>query len=233
MRVTLHLSGPKDLTRSFDCDPRLDLIRSLKELICLDFGIEPRFQSFQYRCVKMDDDKTLDDYNYVEGGVIEVDISKPVYLEIQGDMVMPLEYIHNETVGDLIKRVAKVCKVETHQVELFNWRRAKLIDNSRRVVDCDILPESERGILTLKLHAEDLITVYVADIRGYRLTLKISENGTIGDLKDLINASENIPREDIRLMFRARQVQDETVLKDAEIVNGSHLYAMPRFVGGG
>ena len=77
-------------------------------------------------------------------------------------------------------------------------------------------------------------TICIKTITGKTATLEADLAGTVLDLKATISDREQIPMDQMRLVFGAREMSDDTaVLGDLNVQSGSIVHIIIRVPGGG
>ncbi len=56
--------------------------------------------------------------------------------------------------------------------------------------------------------------IFVKTLNGRTITLKILHTATIAEIKDAIAAKEGLPRDDMRLIFAGKQLEEGRTLED-------------------
>ncbi|WP_289461098.1 ubiquitin-like protein, partial [Klebsiella pneumoniae] len=62
--------------------------------------------------------------------------------------------------------------------------------------------------------------------------LELGSAATVADVKAAIEARQGIPAEEQRLMFAARQLEDEARLAECGVSDDSQMYVLMRLLGG-
>jgi len=73
---------------------------------------------------------------------------------------------------------------------------------------------------------------FVKTLVGKTLTYDLHPGMTIGQIKNMISQTENIPADQQRLIFSGKQLDDERTLEDYEIKDQSNLHLILRLRGG-
>lgn len=74
--------------------------------------------------------------------------------------------------------------------------------------------------------------IFVRTLAGKTLTVQVTPDATIQDVKEKISHSENIPTKDQRLVYAGKQLDDARSLNDYCIGNDATLHLLMRLQGG-
>uniref|UniRef100_A0A183CI76 Ubiquitin n=1 Tax=Globodera pallida TaxID=36090 RepID=A0A183CI76_GLOPA len=74
--------------------------------------------------------------------------------------------------------------------------------------------------------------IFVKDLTGKTIILKVEAGNTVADVKEMIEAKEGIPRFDQRLIFAGKQLEQKQTLADCHVKEGSTLHLVLCLRGG-
>ncbi|XP_020908195.1 uncharacterized protein LOC110246219 [Exaiptasia diaphana] len=93
---------------------------------------------------------------------------------------------------------------------------------------CTYIPSSMQGN-----NPGEVFDINVKCINGWQITIQVTNDHTIANIKADIEIKHNIPSRDIRLMFDGSAVEDHQSVRDIGIPRGGRLFLMLRLRGGG
>ena len=74
--------------------------------------------------------------------------------------------------------------------------------------------------------------ISIKTLSGRKLSLDFEPNQTINEIKDALQEKEGIPKEQIRLIYSGKILQEDTKIEDANIEAGTTLMMMMYLKGG-
>ncbi|XP_076902504.1 uncharacterized protein LOC143557278 [Bidens hawaiensis] len=98
-----------------------------------------------------------------------------------------------------------------------------VLDNMDTVVDCNIKEEST---LTLVRISTRYMRIFIKDLFGKNITLKVKPSDTVYDVKLMFEKIGGIPPHQMRFIFEGRQLMDDDTLADCQVVNESVIHSV-------
>jgi ubiquitin len=74
--------------------------------------------------------------------------------------------------------------------------------------------------------------IFVKTLTGQTITLDVSDTDKIGDIKKKIQAKQQIPWDQQRLIFSGKELEDNKQVQDYDIDKASTLHLVIRLKGG-
>ena len=156
------------------------------------------------------------------------------------------EVIYVKTDGGDYRRTIKVCLTDTVESVKNKFcediplpQKSLMFDdgemeNEKSLIDYGV----EYGSILLfvpkmSTQSENTVEIFVVTLTGVKFTFEINLSDDIETLKSLIYASEGIPRDQQRLIFSGRQLEDGRKLFEYNIKSESVLHLVLRLRGGG
>ena len=73
--------------------------------------------------------------------------------------------------------------------------------------------------------------IHIKTMQGETFTLDVATNSTVGSVKLKLARHVRVRPDQQRLIFNGGQIQDEWIVEDCGITDGSHVQMIPRLRG--
>ncbi|KAL7597621.1 hypothetical protein Lser_V15G23021 [Lactuca serriola] len=137
----------------------------------------------------------------------------------------------SETIGNLKEKIRIIEGIPLLQQRLIVVEKQPLQpEDCTTLADCNVHDKSTLH-LALRLRGGG-IQIFIKTSAGKTITLVVCSSETIGNVKEMIQDKEGIPRHQQRLMIDGENLEDDLTLSDYDIENGSSL-DLVLWLGGG
>lgn len=215
-------------------------VRELKQMIAESTGKE--FLDISLSCPSYDnlsDCSSLDHYGIVDGTLIYARLPPPL-IEVNvvvgwSEQKLKFRIGLYQQVYDLRQLISDATAKPMGAIHLKNstgWLGPGNLNNgftlkqyeinNGHVVFAELNPRYSGIVQTLNLVVETQVKI---------LSLKVMSDIGVGDLKRIIQQSERIPADQQRLIFKGKQLEDDRLLRDYGLEDGSKLQLVLRLRG--
>ena len=221
-------------TLTYDIQPQMT-IGQIKELIAGTENIPPDQQRLIFSGKQLEDQHTLEHYEITDqsnlhlilrlrgggGGqfFVKTLVGRTLTYDIQPQM----------TIGQIKELIAGTENIPPDQQRLIF--SGKQLEDQHTLEHYEITDQSNLHLI-LRLRGGGGGQFFVKTLVGRTLTYDIQPQMTIGQIKELIAGTENIPPDQQRLIFSGKQLEDQHTLEHYEITDQSNLHLILRLRGG-
>lgn len=207
-----------------------DEIAELKRDIHKVLGIRPRLQFLKFGLFTLADGMTFQWYDIKDGDTIQLSYDKfPIHVVENLRKRHRLEVSRFDTIGRLKHQIEIKLGIPQAKQGL-RFEKELLVNNDVTVGECKITFEA---FLYLAGYISGDKQIFIRRLTGKTITLRVSCDSTIEDVKWMILKEEGIPEEQQRLIFGEEQLEDERTVADYKIAENSTLHLVLRLRGGG
>ena len=195
-----------------------EYIYNVKKMVLKKEGLKQDKHYLFFDKMKLEDNKTLSEYNIQKGCMLELRQFMMIYVKsIKGEIIMINDIQALDTVQNLKRKIK--------DKEDFNLDKYSLIFNGKQLNDYKTL--AELGIQkesTLDLVLKECFPIFIKIFKGNVITIEVQLIDTIEDIKHKINEKDdNIPPNLQLLIFSGKELEDNKTISDYNIQKESIL----------
>ena len=207
-------------------------IQELKRTIKHKEGIPIDNQKLIIHGTLLENHKKIKEYTIESNSTIELvfkDIKLNgefiVHVKISKDKTLNISINANSTIEEVKKAIQNMEGISIdHQRLIFAGEKLEELENNKNVKYYNIETNC-----TLYLIIFDQFILHVKTLLEKTITFYVNPYSTIQELKNRIEFSEGLPKENQMLIFKQKQLEDGRILNDCSIVSNSILYLVCNF----
>ena len=149
-----------------------------------------------------------------------------ILVETMNEQMITLQVKLSDTIG-IIKALIQVKQGIPCYKQQLTYTGKQQLENDRTLSDCKI---SNEAILQLNLNPQT-IRIFVKTLTKKVITSQLKTSDTIGSLKAMIFSKGGIPRNQQRLIYAGKQLDNSRTLSDCRLHKDSTLHLVMRLHG--
>jgi len=218
-----------------------DTVEKLKLKLQEKEGIPVDQQRILFSGKQLEDNRTLAEYNVQEGSIVHV-ATKPSIHEILVFIKFTAKTIPLMVLpSDLVESLKKKIEQRDSNIPVARQKLAlegKVLEEGHTLAEYEIKRESslELDLLPAEPVAQPTtrkeVQIFVRNLLGKTITIQISPDDTVETLKAKVEAKEDIPPSEQRLLYGGKQLENGRKLSDYNIQKESTLHLVLRLRGG-